>query len=55
MKFLEELADDFISRYPAGGDEVTYVFPNRRAGLFFRKYLAERVVSPIWSPRGYEY
>ncbi len=51
MKFLEELADDFISRYPTGGDEVTYVFPNRRAGLFFRKYLAERVASPIWSPR----
>ncbi len=51
MKFLEELADDFINRYPSSGDEVTYVFPNRRAGLFFRKYLAERVANPIWSPR----
>jgi len=51
MKFLEELANDFISRYPTGSDQVTYVFPNRRAGLFFRKYLAERVEKPIWSPR----
>jgi len=51
MKFLEELADEFIKRYPGGSDDVTYVFPNRRAGLFFRKYLSERVTGPIWSPR----
>jgi RecB family exonuclease len=51
MKFLEEIADIVISRYQEKSDEVTIVFPNRRAGLFFRKYLSERISKPIWSPK----
>lgn len=51
MKFLEEIADIVISRYQEESDAVTIVFPNRRAGLFFRKYLSERISKPIWSPK----
>ncbi len=51
MKFLEELANDFISRFPEGSEHIRYVFPNRRAGLFFRKYISGRVTKPIWSPK----
>jgi hypothetical protein len=50
MKFLEEIAE-----YVAGLDEAslpgtTVVFPNRRAGLFFRQYLSQKISKPVWSP-----
>jgi hypothetical protein len=51
MKFLEEIADIVISRNQDDSDAVTIVFPNRRAGLFFRKYLSERISKPMWSPK----
>ena len=51
MRFLEEIAEIFLSKYAGEHEEVTIVFPNRRAGLFFQKYLAERIDKPIWSPR----
>lgn len=35
---------DALSRY-------TFVFPNRRAGLFFRKYLGQALHHPIFSPQ----
>jgi hypothetical protein len=38
--FLKELAEKIYKEYPQMGD-VTLVFPNRRAKLYFRKYLAE--------------
>jgi len=47
--FLKELAERVISQYPKL-DDVTIVFPNRRAALFFRKYLAESIDKPAWSP-----
>jgi hypothetical protein len=47
--FLKELAEKLIKRYPKP-EELTIVFPNRRAALFFRKYLAELLDKPIWSP-----
>lgn len=50
MPFLQQLADDVL----AGGtplDQLTFVFPNRRAGLFFQHYLAQRLQRPQWSPK----
>ncbi len=47
--FLKELAEKIIARH-AKPEELTIVFPNRRAALFFRKYLAELLAKPIWSP-----
>ncbi len=48
--FLKELAEEIFEKYGRQLDELTIVFPNRRAGLFFRKYLAESIEQPIWSP-----
>lgn len=50
MRFLEEIAHHVINKYQGNTDAVTVVFPNRRAGLFFRKYLSEGISKPIWSP-----
>lgn len=41
--FAREVGVDNISKY-------AFVFPNRRAGLFFRKYLAEALSRPVLSP-----
>lgn len=51
MKFLEEIVEVILDRYAESTDEVTLIFPNRRAGLFFQKYLAARITKPIWSPK----
>lgn len=48
--FLQEVARDVYQKYGASVSDVTLVFPNRRSGLFFRKYLAEMINNPVWSP-----
>jgi len=47
--FLKELAEKIIAKH-SRLEDITVVFPNRRAALFFRKYLAELLAKPIWSP-----
>lgn len=48
--FLDDLAKHVIATHGQQVDQLTMVFPNRRAGLFFRKYLAARLSGPVWSP-----
>lgn len=48
--FLEELAEDILRRYEADAGTLTIVFPNRRAGLFFRSYLSSKINAPLWAP-----
>ncbi|HNP18827.1 MAG TPA: PD-(D/E)XK nuclease family protein [Fulvivirga sp.] len=48
--FISELTDRVLQENPDGLDKVTVIFPNRRAGLFFRKAMAERIDKPIWMP-----
>jgi hypothetical protein len=48
--FLESIAKSLYSEY---GDQLNrhcLVFPNRRAGLYFLKYLAAGIEKPIWVP-----
>ena len=48
--FLYKIAEVFYAHY---GNELyrhTFVFPNRRAGFFFQKYLAEIAGKPLFSP-----
>lgn len=50
MKFLKQIANEF---YRSEGDELCkycFIFPNRRAGLFFKKYLGEIAERPLFSP-----
>jgi hypothetical protein len=48
--FLKQVATVFHDRCGAGLHRLAFVFPNRRSGIFFRKYLAEVAAKPIFSP-----
>lgn len=50
--YLKTLAKEYAEK--VGIDEIqeyTFVFPNRRAGLFFRKYLAETMPRAVLAPK----
>lgn len=48
--FLGEVAESVHASNPALG-EVTVVFPNRRAALYFRKHLSNLLSKPVFAPR----
>ena len=48
--FLEQVAEDLISRYGTNLSRVAVVFPNKRASLFLNEHLARLAGKPIWSP-----
>lgn len=48
--FLYRIASTFYQQYGDDLYRLTFVFPNRRAGVFFQKYLAEVAEKPIFSP-----
>ncbi len=51
--FLKEIAEDLFRLYGDRMEQLCLVFPNRRAGLFFNKYLGECLTKPVWSPSIY--
>jgi hypothetical protein len=48
--FLQQVANVFYRHYGAECRRLAFVFPNRRAGLFFRKYLSMAAGKPMFSP-----
>ena len=50
--FLKIVAEDLYSKFGAenGLADVTVVFPNRRARLFFDDNLSSCCTQPVWSP-----
>ena len=48
--FLLTLAESIYKDYPVL-DDLTFVFPNRRAVLYFRKHLSSLLDKPAFSPR----
>lgn len=48
--FLLEIAEATVKEHPFL-ENVTLVFPNRRAILYFRKYLSQLISKPAFSPR----
>ncbi|MCU0398525.1 MAG: PD-(D/E)XK nuclease family protein [Cyclobacteriaceae bacterium] len=48
--FLYDTAKSIISDYPKP-EELTLVFPNRRAILYFRKHFSELISKPVFAPR----
>ena len=48
--FLYKVAKLFYSKYGSDLHKHTFVFPNRRAAMFLRKYLAEITGKPLFSP-----
>ncbi|MDO5460467.1 MAG: PD-(D/E)XK nuclease family protein, partial [Bacteroidales bacterium] len=52
IPFLKIVAEDVYSKFNGKLENVAIVFPNKRAGLFFNRYLLENSGNaPIWSPR----
>ena len=49
--FLYKVAEVFLREYSFDLYKLTFVFPNRRAAMFFQKYLAEIAGKPLFSPR----
>ncbi len=50
MAFLSEVADHLLTNHRDHLGDCTVVFPNRRAGLFLKKHLSQKVEKPVWSP-----
>lgn len=48
--FLKEVAEKIYKDHPKL-EEVTVVFPNRRASLYFRKHLSDLLTKPAFAPR----
>ncbi len=49
--FLEQLAHYHLKNHVTAISDFCFVFPSQRAGVFFRKHLADNVGGPLWSPR----
>ena len=52
--FLKIVAEDLYRKYGAQGNglaDITVVFPNRRARLFFDDFLSACSEKPVWSPQ----
>lgn len=48
--FLHSLAQKCQSQFEDQCDQLTIIFPNKRAGVYFADYLAQLYDRPIWSP-----
>lgn len=48
--FLSVVAETFYQEYGDDVNNIAFVFPNRRAGIFFQKYLATVAGKPLFSP-----
>ncbi len=48
--FLYKIAESFYTRFENNLYKHTFIFPNRRAGIFFQKYLSEIAGKPLFSP-----
>jgi len=48
--FLYRIAQVYYSEFRETISDFTFVFPNRRAGLFFQRYISEIAAKPIFSP-----
>ena len=49
--FLYSIAKLYYEHHAGEISDFTFVFPNRRAGLFFQKYLGEIAGKPLFSPK----
>jgi len=48
--FLYRIAQAYYSEFSESISNLTFVFPNRRAGLFFQRYISQIAAKPIFSP-----
>src|SRR4030042_5967652 len=48
--FLERISKTLLDEFGNSLNRHCLVFPSRRAGLYFIKYLAGRIKKPVWVP-----
>ncbi len=48
--FLDKIAGSLYREFGNTLNRHCIIFPNRRAGLFFMKYLASHIDKPVWEP-----
>ena len=48
--FLEHIAESLYKEFGNTLNRHCLVFPNRRAGLYFLKYLSAMIEKPVWAP-----
>lgn len=51
--FLKSVAEYLYNSYPEHLHELSVVFPNKRARIFFNQYLSEFVQKPVFAPKYY--
>jgi len=51
--FLEKVATHIYQNYGSDTSDLCVVLPNRRAGLFLKRYLAKNHKNPVWAPEIY--
>lgn len=51
--FLKQVAEVYYTHHLANLKDMAFVFPSRRAGLFFKKHLASLGTKPFFSPQIY--
>ncbi|HNZ43729.1 MAG TPA: PD-(D/E)XK nuclease family protein [Bacteroidales bacterium] len=51
MEFLKKTADYLLKNHPEDFGSITVVLPNRRAGIFLKKYLSELIHKPVFLPK----
>ncbi len=51
--FLRIVAKYLQNKHGIAYENIWFVFPNRRSGMFFKKHFAELFKQPIWAPRVY--
>lgn len=50
MTFISQVTDHLLNHHFEHLGDCTVVFPNRRAGLFLKKEISNRIQKPVWSP-----
>ncbi|MDR2384921.1 MAG: PD-(D/E)XK nuclease family protein [Tannerella sp.] len=51
IPFLQQIANVFYEHYGNEIQKFAFVFPNKRSGLFFRRYLSQRMPDMAFSPK----
>ncbi|MFY0627167.1 MAG: PD-(D/E)XK nuclease family protein [Reichenbachiella sp.] len=53
--FLKNLAEHCYHTFGNDCDRLTIIFPNKRAGVYFARYLSQLFDQPVWSPNIYSF
>lgn len=51
ITFLQKFAQEIHEKHPSDLDQLCFVFPSKRSGLFFKKELAKLKKKSFWAPQ----